>query len=178
VTKIDTTTLPEIGAPFAGGFFAGVYLDENQALAALIVAPKAEGESTLKWKTRATATIGARSLRGGLANSDAMNDKSHPAAQFCRGLRIGGFDDWYLPSRHETALLAENLMPGEGYMPAQTAAEAFKDGGPEAFARDWYWTSSEFSTDGAWLQDFYDGDQHYGGKGLRLRCRAVRKVLI
>ena len=178
MTKIDTTTLPEIGAAFAGGFFAGVFLDENLQLAALVVAPKAEGEATLKWKTRPTTTAGAQSLRGGLANSDAMNDKNHPAAQFCRSLRIGGHDDWYLPSRHEAALLAENLMPGEGRVPAQTSADAFKDGAAEAFAREWYWTSTEFSTGSARFQYFGHGSQLGFVKGFRVRCRAVRKVLI
>jgi hypothetical protein len=30
----------------------------------------------------------------GWANSEAMNNGSHPAAQFCCGLIIGGYDDW------------------------------------------------------------------------------------
>lgn len=90
------TTLPAIGAPLAGGFFAGIYL-ENGAPFALIVAPKAEGEAEdLEWGP--SVETAARSLIDGLANSEAINDHHQPAARFCRGLRIGGFDDWHLPA--------------------------------------------------------------------------------
>ena len=30
-----------------------------------------------------------------------MNDANHPAAQFCEGLTIGGFSDWYMPAKNE-----------------------------------------------------------------------------
>jgi len=174
MTKIDTI-LPAFGQPFQGGFLAVVDFDRDGRRFALIVAPKAEGETTAKFKVRDTATKGARSLRDGLANSEAMNDKNHPAAQFCRALRIGGYDDWYLPSRHEAWLLAENLMPGEGYVPEQTAAEAFREGGPEAFDRTWYWTSTECGPGSAWVQNFYSGGQYGYLKDWSARVRAVRK---
>ena len=139
------------------------------------MAPKAEGETTAQFKTRNTATTGSRSLRDGLANSNAMANGDHPAAAFCRDLEIGGFTDWYLPSRHEAALMAENLMPGEGYVPEQTTAEAFQKGGVEAFAQDWYWTSTEFGSGSAWVQYFTNGNQDYNYKGWSARVRAVRK---
>lgn len=163
-----------IGTPFGGGFFAGVFLLDDKPHA-LIVAPKAEGESTAKFKTSNTADVRARSLRDGFANSESMNDDDHPAARFCRGLKIGGFDDWYLPSRHEAALLAENLMPGEGHVPEQTVAEDFRTGGPEAFDRQWYWTSTEFGAGSAWFQGFSSGYQASSGKAWSAQVRAVRK---
>jgi hypothetical protein len=174
MSKIDTPVPDTVGAPFGGGFFAGVFLLDDKPHA-LIVAPKAEGETTATFKARNTATKGARSLRDGLANSAVMNDKAHPAAQFCRGLEIGGFTDWYLPSRHEAALLAENLMPGAGYVPEQTTAAAFKEGGPEAFDRTWRWTSTEFGSGSAWVQDFSYGGQFTYRKDWSARVRAVRK---
>ena len=169
-----TMGLPAIGAPFEGGFFAGLFLLDGKPHA-LVVAPKTEGEATLQFKTSRNTTEGARSLRDGLANSNAMANGYHPAAAFCRDLSIGGFTDWYLPSRHEAALLAENLMPGEGYVPEQTAAEAFKKGGPEAFAQDWYWTSTEFGPGSAWVQYFHGGTQGSTSKDWSARVRAVRK---
>ncbi|MBI3445609.1 MAG: DUF1566 domain-containing protein [Magnetospirillum sp.] len=175
MTKIDPPVSDTIGTPFGGGFYAGDFLQEGK-LYALIVAPKAEGEAKLQFKTSNTTTEGARSLRDGLANSNAMANGNHPAAAFCRDLEIGGFTDWYLPSRHEAALMAENLMPGEGYVPEQTTAEAFKKGGPEAFAQDWYWTSTEFGSGSAWVQRFTNGGQGNGYVGWSARVRAVRKV--
>ncbi|BAE49261.1 DUF1566 domain-containing protein [Paramagnetospirillum magneticum] len=174
MTHIDTPVPDTIGTPYGGGFYAGEFLLDGK-LYALIVAPKAEGETTAQFKTRNTVTKGARSLRDGLANSNAMANGNHPAAAFCRDLEIGGFTDWYLPSRHEAALLAENLMPGEGYVPEQTTAEAFKKGGAEAFAQDWYWTSTEFGSGSAWVQLFDTGYQGSYGKDWSARVRAVRK---
>ena len=165
------------GTPFGGGFYAGRFLLNDQVFA-LVVAPKAEGESVLPWKTLTTGSDGARSLRDGLANSETMNNDKHPAARFCRAVRSDGLDDWYLPSRQEAALLAEVFMPDAGYVPAQTTAEAFKTGGPEAFAQEWYWTSTEFSVGYAWAQVFYGGTQGNLIKTNYWRCRAVRKVLI
>ena len=170
----DTAIPTIIGTPFEGGFYAGRFLIDDQ-IYALIIAPKAEGETSLVWKTKATGSKDARSLRDGFANSEAINNKSHPGAQFCRSLSIGGFDDWYLPSRHEAALLAEAFMPGDGYVPEQTTAKAFQAGGTEAFEQGWYWTSTEFSPGYAWLQSLYFGFQDLNYKGNRYRVRAVRK---
>lgn len=223
MTHVSTATaIPTApGTPFGGGFYAGRIAIDGQTYA-LVVAPKADGETRLPWKTEWTATAGTSSLNDGLANSEEMNDDAHPAAQFCRGLTIGGFSDWYLPSRDELEVLYRNLKPtdaenwtydgesrlewfgadpgefngvddqgngsnassvpaGAAYTdadPAQTSAEAFRDGGPEAFAEGWYWSSTEFSPGFAWGQYFLDGSQYGYGKGGRLRCRAVRKVLI
>ena len=177
MTHISTITLPEIGAPFEGGFFAGTYL-ENGCLTALVVAPKAEGEAEdMEWGGYGKGTA-ARSLIDGLANTRAIADDNHPAAKFCADLRIGGFDDWHLPALDQMTVLRANLMPDSGYVPAQTTAEAFKDEGAEAFDQEWYWSSTEFSANYAWMQDFGYGYQDGGGKGNSCRCRAVRKILI
>jgi len=176
MTKTEHTELPAIGESFEGGFYAGKFFGADGAPYALIVSPKADGETELAFKTEGTDDTGARSLRDGFANSEVLDDDDHPAARFCRGLTIGGFDDWYLPSRHEAALLAENLMPGDGYVPEQTPADAFKEGGTEAFDRALYWTSTEFSSGYAWCQTFgYGGQASYGYEAWSLRVRAVRK---
>jgi hypothetical protein len=167
--------LPQIGAPIRGGFFAGKFFGADGKAYGLIVAPKAGGETEAIFKTERTTDTGARSLRDGFANSQAMNDAAHPAAKFCRDLRIGGFTDWYLPSRHEAALLAETLMPGADYVPEQTVAAAFREGGPEAFSRTWYWTSTEWSAGYAWSQYFYYGGQYGNDEDWSCRVRAVRK---
>ena len=218
--KIETVpTVP--GTPYVGGYYAGQIVIDGKTYA-LVVAPKAEGEkSNVIWKKDWTkATPGTQSLNDGFANSEAMNDDGHPAAQFCRGLTIGGHTDWYLPSRDELEVLYRNLKPttddnwtyenrldawgaepgeyngvdenGNGHnasseplgaaysdeVPAQTVAENFKEGGPEAFDSRWYWSSTEFGSDGAWFQVFDDGGQDGVDKFGDLRVRAVRKVLI
>jgi hypothetical protein len=117
--------LPEIGAAFGGGFYAGLisHTADGVATHALIVAPAATGASgsgytitnNLQWKTSNTTTAGTTSDFDGAANTAAIitagiND--HPAAKFCTELTIGGHTDWYLPARLEIDIAYENLKPG------------------------------------------------------------------
>ena len=45
------------------------------------------------------------------------------------------------------------------------------------FANDYYWSSSEFDSNGAWGQDFNDGIQFDGDKYFALPVRAVRAII-
>lgn len=164
---------PALGTPMAGGFFGGVSRDGTW----IIVSPKAEGESVLAWKTTMTASPGALSFVDGLANTRDIADADHPAAAFCAALGIGGFDDWHLGSLDDMQILMRNLMPLSGGNPAQTAIEAFQEGGAEAFEAAWHWTSTQDSPGCAWLQLFSNGNQNLNCKDFRNRVRAVRKVI-
>ena len=67
--------------------------------------------------------------------------------------------------------------------PAQVANTAFRTGGSEAFAYGsaYYWSSSEHSAAGAWLQgwdSYYTGYQNVIGKPDAYRVRAVRRSMI
>ena len=177
----DSGSEPALGTPMAGGYFGGTLLRPG-ARWKLIVAPKQGGEfEELLWAKKngpCDTQSKARSLYDGFANSESINDSDHPAAQFCRRLDIGGFTDWYLPSREELNILCMNLFPRDGIVPEQTMAAAFRQGGEQAFAETIYWTSTEFSSGGAWGQHFHNGTQSSRDKEASLRVRAVRKVLI
>ena len=80
------------------------------------------------------------------------------AADLCANLSLGGYSDWFLPSKDELNLMYENL-------------KFFGFGG---FADDYYWSSSEYSAFSAWYQSFFDGNQIYNSKSLNYRVRAVR----
>lgn len=109
----NVSTIPTIpGTPFGGGFFAGLIVIGGLTYA-LVVAPKECGEATdIRWKVEYSKSTGADSVCDGFANSEALNNSQHPAAQFCRGLDIDGFTDWYLPSRDELEICYRNLKPG------------------------------------------------------------------
>ena len=64
--------------------------------------------------------------------------------------------------------------------PASTIVTAFQTGNVEAFAGEWYWTSTEFSssTNSSLIQYFSDGDQNWDGKTNVYRVRGIRRVLI
>lgn len=157
----------QIGDPYEGGFYAGQISTSANSVAThnLVVGPVASAVSSLQWKTSATSTAGTSSVIDGPANSNAMNNASHPAAYFCKGLTIGGYTDWYMPARNELEVCYYNLKPktvsnntGSGLnanavpshgnytagTPAQTSAANFViTTGAEAFAQNFYWASTE-----------------------------------
>lgn len=165
-----------VGIPLGGGFFAGEMTVKGERYA-LVVAPKAEGEKMeLEYKLENRRTSdGTDSDDDGLANSDRINDANHPAALFCRQLRIGGFDDWYLPSRDELAMLCRNLGPTRKSTP-----EPFKSDNSEAFDEDWYWSSTEYAPYSvtAWFVVFSFGLQDVLNKDFNYGVRAVRRLKI
>ena len=205
--------LPAIGASFQGGFFAGTISQTANGVAthALIVAPAATGATgtgyTLttnkQWKTTNTTTAGTTSTYDGAANTAAMvtaGIADHPAAEFCEGLSIGGYTDWYLPARDELEIAYYNLKPttdsndtgsginaysvparGSNYTagtPAQTTVTAFQTGNSEAFVAASHWSSTEDSSTFAWLLDFSNGVQFSFYKDFNYRVRAFRKLAL
>jgi hypothetical protein len=192
-----------IGAAYGGGFYAGQIGVSGVATHYLVVGPLASAESASKqYKTTDTATTGTNSVIDGPTNSTNMNNASHPAAEFCEGLTIGGFSDWYLPAKNELEVCYFNLRPtatanntGSGINanavparasnyttgnPARTSVTDFQSGGSEAFTNVVYWSSSESTTDAryAFRQNFYNGFQGATGKVNTNRVRAIRRVAV
>lgn len=199
-----STILPAIGEPFEGGFFAGLIQLDDDTRYGLIVAPKAEGQhDDTEWIDDYQAVPGAQSYNDGFTNTEAMAEAGSDLAKWARDLRIASFDDWYLPSQDELEIIYRNLKPTthENYRyarsginlsavpptrpylpssPVQTSADAFRDGGIEAFDEVWYWSSTQHAaTSGyAWCQDFLNGLQDITSTDYRLRARAVRRIPI
>jgi hypothetical protein len=95
--------------------------------------------------TGATAT----GIGGGEANTAtivSVQGAGSYAAALCANLVLGGYDDWFLPSRDELDLMYDNL----------------KTAGLGGFASVWYWSSSDDAIDYGWpwRQDFADGSQN------------------
>jgi hypothetical protein len=199
----NNTSIPlTIGQSFGGGFYAGQISTTGNSVADynLVIGPVASAQSSLQWKTANTSTSGTDSDIDGPANSTAMNNASHPAAQFCEGLTIGGFSDWYMPAQNELEVCYFNLKPdtstnntgagtntnavpsrGSNYTsgnPAQTTATDFKDTGAEDFATLRYWSSTEFSSTNGLIQQFSNGYQANTNKDNSYRVRAIRRVAV
>jgi hypothetical protein len=109
----SVTPTPAIGDAYQGGFYAGQISTAGNSIADynLVVGPVASAQSTLQWKTTTTSTAGTSSVIDGPTNSSNMNNASHPAAEFCEGLTIGGFSDWYMPAKNELEVCYYNLKP-------------------------------------------------------------------
>jgi hypothetical protein len=80
------------------------------------------------------------------------------AAKICNELEIGGYTDWFLPSKDELERIFKNekLIQNLG------------------FANDWYWSSSEHNYSSAWSQHFESGNQSDYSKYNSSFVRAVR----
>jgi len=192
-----------IGQAFGGGFYAGQIGVSGVATHYLVVGPVASAQnSSIQWKIVGTSTSGTSSVIDGPANSAAMNDATHPAAQFCESLTIGGFSDWYMPAKNELEVCYYNLKPttasnstssgtntnavpsrGSNYTtgtPAQTTASAFVTStGAEAFNSSAnYWASTENGTAYGWRQGFNIGNQGGGYKSNNYSVRAIRRVAV
>jgi len=126
----------------------------------LIYADDPAAETELKWGGYGKDEPSSKSDHDGLANTSALiaSEYDHPAAQFAGECRVGGFDDWYIPSRREWRILVGNV--------------------PEAFRPDWYWSSTQYSRNHAWMQYFDVGDQGLGDKGGTRRVRLVRRLFL
>ena len=192
--------LPILGTAMGGGFYAGRIQIDGKPFA-LITAPKADEVAPSIWIARYKDVPGARSYCDGLANTKAMAEAGSKLAKSILDLRIGGFDDWYLPALDELELCYRNLKPtagknscwsrsginlnsmppGQPYTPespARTLAEAFREGASEAFELDAYWSSTKHASasDSAWSQYFTNGDQDGWRTDNKLRARPVRRL--
>lgn len=201
----SATPVLSIGDAYAGGYYAGLISTSGDGVAThrIVVAPKSSGENSSKqWKTTASSTAGTSSVIDGPTNSANMNDASHPAAQFCEGLTIGGYSDWYLPATNELEVCYYNLKPTTdnnltGYganinavparptnytttVPGRTSATDFRSTGSQPFASGnlYYWTSSEAGSTAATLKDFQNGYQSGNNKTGSYYARAIRRVAI
>lgn len=154
------------GTPFGGGLYAGQITEDDGITYAIIVAAKAQGgeaSGTLAWKLSNTTTTGTDSLNNGFNNTAAMvaaGISLHPAANFCKGLSINGYTDWYLPAKDELNLLYTNR------------------GSLDGFVQNYYWSSTQYSSDGSWYQNFGIHGQYTGSKTSTRYVRGVRRVAV
>ncbi len=195
-----------IGKPWEGGFYVGCISHTRNGVPthALIVAPRAAGASgsnyggspsyeqstNYKWKINRSVTPGTRNEYDGRVNQDAMiaaGLADHPAANFCQGLNINGFTDWYLPSRYELEIAYHFLKPttdpsgpsagvnpyavpmrGSPFNTLQTPVPEFQAGGSEAFYQDVHWTSTEddIYPDRTWFCMWLNGGLDSIGKDI------------
>ncbi len=195
-------SLPAIGAAYEGGYYGGLISQSMNGVAthALIIAPKASGQSSRACKTSNTATAGASSTFDGWANSNAANDAAHPATQWARGLTIATFSDWYIPALFELEILYRRFKPdgSEGNVtthganpyavpasanytfssPAQTAFPLFAIGGAQEFLAGGMGTSTQDSATTHQVQDWFYGNWEPLGKTFPQTVRAIRKIQV
>lgn len=146
----------QIGEKFGGGI---VFYVDATGEHGLVAAPS--DQKKLKWyngnfvETKASGSA----VGTGQANTFAIvkaQGNGEYAASACVQLDIGGFDDWYLPSKEELNLLRvqRHIVGG--------------------LTGTYYWSSTEHSSHYAWGQNFNNGFQDYGNKNSAPSIRAIR----
>jgi hypothetical protein len=193
-----------IGQAYQGGYYAGTITYGTEAWLGiggeqynLIVAPKASGEAstTLQYKTTLTCE-GTRSAQTAPASewdgyyntytSAAGGSGVHPAINYCEGLSIGGYADWYLGSTEELKVAFGNLKQLSNWQSG--GAEEFTTGTAVLMSNtvsniSIYWTSTgtgcEDGGSAASASAFYNGGIIAGYNYTdRMFVRAIRRVLV
>ena len=131
-----------IGDNYQGGIVA--YVD-NSGEHGFIVTPS-DNPSRAPWHNGSNILIGGTGTAIGTGKSNTekivqVQGQGNYAAKICDNLTIGGYNDWYLPSKDELNELYKNhkTLGGFGYDNINTA----------------YWSSSEFTITRAWNHSFY-----------------------
>ena len=97
------------------------------------------------------------------ARSTDLNFKD--AISYCQSLDLAGHKDWYLPKLDEL----KSIVKAQNY--PRSIAKAFKHVYP-----DYYWSSTEHSSEFSWIVLFIYEDSSYYHKSDPSYVRCVRKV--
>ena len=145
-----------LGELFNGGIIYYLYIGSDGLEHGLIVA--LTESSNTPWQ-RSRTTTGANRTEDGAYNTNLMTDS--PAAEYVASLGSG----WYLPSIDELNLLFNNRF---------TVQKALRAGNNTLIAYTlWYWSSTEFSVNNAFVYNFGNG---YGTNVSKHSGYAVRGV--
>jgi hypothetical protein len=137
-----------------------------------LIAAVQDQSSGIRWYNGSYTTTGATAttIGTGSANTDAIiaaqgATETSYAAGVARAYTGGGFTDWFLPSKDELNQMYTNKAT------INTTASA---NGGSNFSTNYYWSSTENDSGGAWGQHFVYGFQGNGFKDNTNSVRAVR----
>jgi hypothetical protein len=162
------STVHYIGENYGGGIVFYLYDNGEHGL---IAATADQSTSTMRWYGGSYTNTCARGdgIGAGLKNTAIIIANQGPvdgatfAARVCNeySVTVGSttYGDWYLPSKFELNLMYSQLAVIGGF----TTSSAY------------YWTSTEFDVNSAWIQSFINGTQGPDNKN-QLTFKYVRAM--
>lgn len=108
--------------------------------------------------TYGTDVTGATSEHDGLANTIALADAGSDLCKEALAIEIDGHKDFHVPSRMDLRLMWANV--------------------PELFEKEWYLSSTQHSSNGAWTQRFGNGHSTSHNKNFEARVRFCRRSFL
>ena len=163
--SVANGSLPAIGDNFQGGIV--FYLDGNGGG---LIAASTDQSAGAQWGCLGISISGADGTAIGTGNQNTTDIEqgcttAGTAADICANLTLGGYSDWFLPSKDELNEMYLNIGQGN----------ALGLGNIGGFANNYYWSSSEAGGSNARIQGFTNGDQVGYSKSFNyFAVRAVR----
>ena len=163
-TNNNNTSALAIGDTHEGGIV--FWLDGNGGGLIAAASDQSSGE---EWGCTGTDIPGADGAAIGTGAQNTIDIEagcttSGTAADICANLTIGGYSDWFLPSKDELNQMYLNIGPGN----------ALGLGNLGGFAYDFYWSSTEIDNYDAQGHEFLLGFQASFTKSIARRVRAIR----
>ena len=122
---------------------------------------------TKRWASWNTPPFAYGALTGATSETDGPGNTTllsttygdTDAAKYCENMTYAGHSDWFLPAKDELNLFYTNRASIEGL----------------AGSVDYYWSSTDWSSNNAWMQVFDNGIAYQAIKTDLYRVRCVRR---